>query len=89
MNCLAPIRRPRPQTSMRRSGRPATEGSAGWAEYLLARGVNINATPEYSGSAPLQVAAQPDTQRQALVDWLREHGAMTACLPRNSKRTSR
>jgi ankyrin repeat protein len=50
-------------------------GQRRMAEYLLARGASINATPEYSDSSPLQVAAQPDTQRQALVDWLREHGA--------------
>lgn len=48
------------------------------AEYLLALGANINATPGYSDSTPLQVAAQPDTQRQALADWLRERGAAGA-----------
>jgi hypothetical protein len=57
---------------MRRSGRPATAGSAG---HLRARGASINATPSYSDSTPLQVAAEADTRRQALVDWLREHGA--------------
>jgi prophage maintenance system killer protein len=48
------------------------------AEHLLARGADINATPDYASETPLQVAAQPDTQRQALADWLREHGATGA-----------
>ena len=50
-------------------------GQRRMAEYLLAHGARIDATPGYSDSTPLQVAAEPDTQRQALVDWLREHGA--------------
>jgi hypothetical protein len=48
------------------------------AEYLLARGASINASPGYSDSTPLQVATQPDTQRQGLADWLREQGAAEA-----------
>jgi ankyrin repeat protein len=50
-------------------------GQRRMAEYLLARGARIDVIPGYSHSTPLQVAAQPDTQRQALVDWLRERGA--------------
>jgi uncharacterized protein len=50
-------------------------GQRRMAEYLLARGASINATPGYSDSTPLQAATQPDTQRQALADWLRERGA--------------
>jgi ankyrin repeat protein len=53
-------------------------GQRRMAEYLLARGANINATPGYSNSTPLQVATQPDTQRQALADWLRQVGATGA-----------
>ena len=50
-------------------------GQRRMAEYLLGRGANINATPGYSGSTPLQVATQPGTQRQSLADWLRQQGA--------------
>ena len=50
-------------------------GQRRMAEYLLTRGASINATPGYSGSTPLEVATQPGTQRQALADWLRSHGA--------------
>jgi uncharacterized protein len=50
-------------------------GQRRMAEYLLGRGASIDATPEYSHSTPIQVTAQPDTQRQALADWLRERGA--------------
>jgi len=44
------------------------------AELLLTRGVDINAAPGY-GSSPLEAAAALGTQRQQLVEWLREHGA--------------
>jgi uncharacterized protein len=46
------------------------------AEYLLARGADINTTPDYaSGSTSLQAAAEVDTRHQAVIGWLREHGA--------------
>jgi len=45
------------------------------AEYLLGHGASISATPGNSDSTPLQAAAEVDTWHQALVDWLREHGA--------------
>ena len=45
------------------------------AEYLLDRGANIDATPDYSDSLPVQVAGEPDTMRSALVTWLKERGA--------------
>jgi hypothetical protein len=51
-------------------------GQRRMAEYLLARGADINTTPDYaSGSTPLQAAAELDTRHQALISWLREHGA--------------
>ena len=53
-------------------------GQRRMAEYLLDRGASISATPGYSDSTPLQVATQPGTQRQALADWLRTHGATGA-----------
>jgi uncharacterized protein len=43
------------------------------AELLLTRGVDINAAPGY-GNSPLEAAAALGTQRQQLVEWLREHG---------------
>jgi len=45
------------------------------AEYLLARGADINATPGYADQTPLDIAASLDTRRDTLVSWLREHGA--------------
>lgn len=50
-------------------------GQRRMAEYLLDRGADIDATPDYSDSPPVQVAGQPDTMRSALVGWLRERGA--------------
>jgi ankyrin repeat protein len=45
------------------------------AEYLLARGAEINATPGYSDQTPADVAAAPDTRRENLVGWLQDRGA--------------
>lgn len=46
------------------------------AEYLLAQGADINASPGYAHhQTALQVAGAADTRRQILVDWLKERGA--------------
>ncbi len=50
-------------------------GQRRMAEYLLDRGANIDATPGYSDTLPVQVAGEPDTMRSALVIWLKERGA--------------
>ena len=51
-------------------------GQRRMAEYLLAQGANINASPGYAHhQTPLQVAGAADTRRQILVDWLKECGA--------------
>lgn len=50
-------------------------GQRRMAEYLLGRGANIDATPDYADAPPVQAAGQPDTMRQALVTWLKERGA--------------
>lgn len=46
------------------------------AEYLLARGADINGTPSWGTKTPLDVADSHDTNRGLLVNWLREHGAV-------------
>src|SRR5215467_4560962 len=48
------------------------------AEYLFARGADIDAIPDHSKHTPLDIAAGPDTRREAVVSWLREHGARSA-----------
>jgi uncharacterized protein len=46
------------------------------AERLLAAGADIDASPGYAnGQTALDVAARPDTRRELLATWLREHGA--------------
>ncbi len=50
-------------------------GQRRMAEYLLDRGASIDATPDYADTPAVEVAAQPDTMRQALVTWLKERGA--------------
>jgi hypothetical protein len=42
------------------------------AELLLNRGADPDWTPDYSDQTPMQVAADPDTQRETLVSWLQE-----------------
>jgi hypothetical protein len=43
------------------------------AEYLCARGVDLNWTPDYARETPLEIASKAgmDTGREALVTWLR------------------
>jgi len=46
------------------------------AELLLARGADIDATPDYGGhTTALDIAGSTDTRRGRLVTWLRERGA--------------
>lgn len=45
------------------------------AEYLLARGADLNGKPSWGDSTPLDVAESVDTGREALVTWLRDLGA--------------
>jgi uncharacterized protein len=51
------------------------------AELLLARGANIDATPDYSDQTALEIAGSTDTRREQLVNWLRERGATPAREP--------
>jgi uncharacterized protein len=54
-------------------------GQRRMAEYLLARGADINASPDYAhDQTALEVAGDTDTRRQILVDWLKERGAAQA-----------
>jgi uncharacterized protein len=52
------------------------------AEALIAGGADLNWIPDYAKQTPLDVAAAPDTGREALVNWLREKGAASAGNPR-------
>lgn len=45
------------------------------AEYLLARGADLNWVPDYAKGTPLDVASGLGTQRQTLISWLRDRGA--------------
>jgi ankyrin repeat protein len=48
------------------------------AEYLVRHGADINTTVEYARGTGLDVAPGPDTRRDLLTTWLREHGAESA-----------
>ena len=45
------------------------------AEYLLARGADLNWVPDYAKGTPLDVASGLGTQRDTLITWLRDQGA--------------
>jgi ankyrin repeat protein len=49
------------------------------AERLLAAGADVNISPGYaSGHTPLDQVLKPDTRRDLLATWLREHGATSS-----------
>jgi len=50
-------------------------GERRMAEYLLALGADLNGTPSWGDSRPLDAADGIDTGREALVNWLRDQGA--------------
>jgi uncharacterized protein len=50
-------------------------GQLRMVELLLARGADIDASPDYSKQTPLGAAGSLDTRRGQLVSWLRERGA--------------
>ena len=45
------------------------------AEYLLARGADLNWIPDYTKQTPLGIATGHDTGREALIGWLQGKGA--------------
>ena len=45
------------------------------AEYLLARGADLDWVPDYAEGTPLDAATSLDTRRENVVSWLREQGA--------------
>jgi ankyrin repeat protein len=56
-------------------------GQRRMAEYLLARGADLNGTPSWGDNTPLDVAESVDTGREALVSWLHELGAKNSSEP--------
>jgi uncharacterized protein len=48
------------------------------AEYLVAKGTDINWTPDYAKDSPLDAAGSPDIRRGTLVAWLRGLGAKSS-----------
>lgn len=56
-------------------------GQRRMAEYLLERGADLNGTPSWGDSTPLDVAESAGTGREALVTWLTELGAKRSPKP--------
>jgi ankyrin repeat protein len=53
-------------------------GQRRMAEYLLSLGAEVNGTPSWGDSTPLDVADSQGTGREALITWLRDMGAKSA-----------
>ena len=53
-------------------------GQRRMAEHLLELGAELNGTPSWGDTTPLDVADSLGTGREALLTWLREHGAKKA-----------
>jgi uncharacterized protein len=51
------------------------------AEYLLARGADLNWIPEYAEGTPLDSATSLGTRQENVLSWLRERGATSAKAP--------
>jgi uncharacterized protein len=56
-------------------------GQRRMAEYLLDLGADLNGTPSWGDSTPLDVAESTGTGREALLTWLRERGAKNSTTP--------
>jgi hypothetical protein len=56
-------------------------GERRMAEYLLALGADLNGTPSWGDSRPLDAADGIDTGREALVNWLRDQGPRSPAKP--------
>jgi ankyrin repeat protein len=56
-------------------------GQRRMAEYLLARGADLNGTPSWGDSTPLDAAESLGTGREALLTWLRDRGAESSTKP--------
>jgi uncharacterized protein len=48
------------------------------AEYLLARGADLNWEPDYAHGTPLDAATGLGTRQENVITWLRERGARSA-----------
>jgi ankyrin repeat protein len=48
------------------------------AEYLLARGADLNWVPDYAEGTPLDAAGSLGTRQENVLTWLREQGATSA-----------
>ncbi|MGO9876725.1 MAG: ankyrin repeat domain-containing protein [Acidimicrobiia bacterium] len=51
------------------------------AEYLFARGADVNWVPDHTDATPLDMCVATETRRELLATWLREHGATSAHAP--------
>jgi ankyrin repeat protein len=51
------------------------------AEYLLARGGDLNWVPDYAEGTPLDAASSLGTRQENVLNWLRDRGAKSATPP--------
>jgi ankyrin repeat protein len=69
---------PKPEQLSQAFWHACAGGQRRTAEYLLARGADLNWTPRYAKGTPLDAANGRGTQREALITWLRAQGARSS-----------
>jgi len=70
--------RPNPEDVSKAFWHACAAGQRRAAEYLLARGADLNWVPEYAEGTPLDAAGGLGTRRENLIGWLRELGARSS-----------
>lgn len=70
--------RPKPEEVSKAFWHACAGGQRRAAEYLLARGADLDWVPEYAEGTPLDVAGRLGTRRENVIGWLRERGARPA-----------
>ena len=70
--------RPNPEDVSKAFWHACAAGQRRTAEYLLARGADLNWVPEYAEGTPLDAAGGLGTRRENLIGWLRELGARSS-----------
>ncbi len=70
--------RPNPEDVSKAFWHACAAGQRRAAEYLLARGADLNWVPEYAKGTPLDAAGGLGTRRENVIGWLRELGARSS-----------
>jgi hypothetical protein len=70
--------RPNPGEVSKAFWHACAAGQRRTAEYLLARGADLNWVPDYAEGTPLDAAGNASTRQENVVTWLRTLGARSS-----------